>query len=1013
MKIRTLIAGGVAAVAAVIGGNEVQFQMERSAAVNEFKQPVGIEVQRRKIGEEIKSLRTETSETFKGQIDSTGQQTYAAKLYSAQRFWKDADVDTLRPLDLTVREISTLAKLNPFRTHDKFVDAGPYVSSWMDDKPADYRLESNEIYVKFTSITEPVGISARIEPTEKGMKETLTLADEHSPDILQWRVETDGTLIDNHNGGFSIQDANGIIQMQISPPTATDADGKPVTIEAYLVRLDSDILTYQLRLSGDEKFPIEIDPTTQIVAKYTAETGTGYVDAVNATYTTARNATTGTDASADCTIGQDTGYIIYRSFVRIPTLPEMSSVSACTLYCNGSLDQSVTDFNVQIYSSYHGNAVTTADFASFNGRQTGAFDGPTLAAPWSTTSYSADWNTFIFNVSGRDTVLSRTGLDLYLALISSNDSSATAPSGDEYIDFDGSTNGGIYLSVTYLGFYTTVPTSFTLSGAATTSMNAAWTNHHTTGIDSLRIFTGANAWFKTLAETDESTSLTALTPGSQYIFKARVDSGGISGYSNADTLYTLADAPTDFALAGDDSTTFTPSLTDGDNPATVTYAIRDSTLQKWAGADGVADETTAAWRTYAQWQAVKINLVTNNVKHLVGVVAKNGDGIETAYDWIYATTGNYYWRTITGVYKNYYAEDDTFLVARNETTTATGSTNYIFGQAKPVEYSVNRIGMEFIIPELTDVVIDSLLLTADLDESDTEFNFVLVSGFWHVALGAGVTPFYTFNGWGTGTHTGVNLVGTFSSTSYATSMAVPMNAASKDSLVVASQDTARYVLYTSNDFSATDTGVNDSYIRLSAAPELKIQYELMDYVPSSVVVSSIAGATDSVLVTWVDNSATETGFALANAYTGLRLGGNDSTAANIETKRMGGLSINTLYALKIMVLGGKIANELSTSADSTYTLAAVPGAPTITFPTTAIMKIVLNMNSNPSGTKVAIQDSISTKYIHLLAGGVLDTLRTAADWNTYAAWGGAAGCSLSVTPGKEYRIRVKARSGIN
>jgi hypothetical protein len=289
----------------------------------------------------------------------------------------------------------------------------------------------------------------------------------------------------------------------------------------------------------------------------------------------------------------------------------------------------------------------------------------------------------------------------------------------------------------------------------------------------------------------------------------------------------------------------------------------------------------------------------------------------------------------------------------------------------------------------------------------------MYSGFWHAALSGIKTPFYTFDGWATGAHTGKNMLGLFSTSSYATTMRIPMTPASRDSIATVSQDTMRFVLTTSNDSTATDTGANNSYIQLSAAPQLKIVYTLLDAVPTNIVVTSVAGDPTSIDVTWTDNSLTETGYALVDSITGLRLGGNDSTAADTSVKRMGGLTPNSYHAIKVMVLGGKIANSISTSWDECYTRAATLGKPTVAMVSghDSLRKITIDTTGifNPL-TRIALEDSVLHKFVDWISGAH-DTLKAGTDssnaeYRTYANWGGANGDTVKYTVGKTSAFRI-------
>ena len=69
-----------------------------------------------------------------------------------------------------------------------------------------------------------------------------------------------------------------------------------------------------------------------------------------------------------------------------------------------------------------------------------------------------------------------------------------------------------------------------------------------------------------------------------------------------------------------------------------------------------------------------------------------------------------------------------------------------------------------------------------------------------------------------------------------------------------------------------------------------------------------------------------------------------------------------------------------------------------------------DLAGNPDYTEYAIQDSITEKYVDFISGAV-DTFATAAEWRTYANWGGANGDTVAVGVGKKYTVRAKARSG--
>ncbi|GAM10888.1 bacillopeptidase F precursor [Geobacter sp. OR-1] len=114
------------------------------------------------------------------------------------------------------------------------------------------------------------------------------------------------------------------------------------------------------------------------------------------------------------------------------------------------------------------------------------------------------------------------------------------------------------------------------------------------------------------------------------------------------------------------------------------------------------------------------------------------------------------------------------------------------------------------------------------------------------------------------------------------------------------------------------------------------------------------------------------------------------------------LSVNTQYN----------ARAYATSANGTgygarvafWTLANVPSAPTVNNPTATTLDVAVNVNSNPSGTEFAIQETSTGNYVQ--ADG---TLGAGAVWQNAVTWGTKTVTGL--TTGTTYTFQVKARNG--
>lgn len=166
----------------------------------------------------------------------------------------------------------------------------------------------------------------------------------------------------------------------------------------------------------------------------------GFVNSYDVTYETARGASTG-DEKIDGNImaGQEFSgglYNIRRAFLCF-AIPSMSSVSSAVLHLDGLVNGSTTDFDLYVVSSTYDTPLDTGDFDlcgidSYNDT-------------WNSTSYSNDDNEITFSAAGLGAVLAAQGDTLRIALRSSRDISATAPSGLEYCVF----SANPVLTITY------------------------------------------------------------------------------------------------------------------------------------------------------------------------------------------------------------------------------------------------------------------------------------------------------------------------------------------------------------------------------------------------------------------------------------------------------------------------------------------------------------------------------------------------------------------------------------
>ncbi len=130
-------------------------------------------------------------------------------------------------------------------------------------------------------------------------------------------------------------------------------------------------------------------------------------------------------------------------------------------------------------------------------------------------------------------------------------------------------------------------------------------------------------------------------------------------------------------------------------------------------------------------------------------------------------------------------------------------------------------------------------------------------------------------------------------------------------------------------------------------------------------------------------------------------GTSESGTTGTFTSSLSPLSPNTQYFYRAYATNSQGTSYGSES--SFYTLANVPGAPTVNNPTVSSLDVTVAANSNPSTTQFAIQEAVSGNYVQTDG-----TLGGTAAWQTASAWGTKTVTGLSVNT--SYSFQVKARN---
>ncbi|HDY89986.1 MAG TPA: hypothetical protein ENH82_17930, partial [bacterium] len=483
---------------------------------------------------EIVSLRTERSETF-----DNHDGTYTARTYSGRKYYKDG---------LNYKKIDLSVKTEIKDDFTRVVKAGTYTYRY---DPANiskgHKFARRDYYVIYKPTGNWTGKISEVTPVTEGIKENITFASK-SDSSVSWKVYTN-TEVSFSDGELTFKDSTGAFLFMVPRTVAFDSVGLNIPVEASFY---DDTLTYVLTIPKDATWPVILDPSTTVQAS-----NDGYVNITNANYTTARDAASGGGySSSNVDVGQkESGadYTIWRSFASF-AIPTMSSCTAGTLYVHGKFDASDTDFEIYIHGAQsYLPTLGYSDYPVFDGRQTGGVhNGTVLNDTWNSSSYSADWNTIVFNSAGRDSVVAQQDGTLGICLISKEDFGNDAP-GDgikEYINFASSSDTGEepYISITYTTL--NAPTNFRVEALSSDSIMATYTIHHSSDVDSVRILESPEDTliYKFSNVQDTTEVIGNLEPDKLYTWYVRVDSLDIYVDSNLDSLYTHANEPAAFDI---------------------------------------------------------------------------------------------------------------------------------------------------------------------------------------------------------------------------------------------------------------------------------------------------------------------------------------------------------------------------------------------------------------------------------------------------------------------------------
>lgn len=994
---------------------------------------------------EIVAERTETAKVFdagldtlitigaKGKAKAVVRQKRVAVVSSTPVHWKDVD-GNYKAIDTTVQARALItAVLSKYEYETAFT--GETSALFDKDSDADYAVTRGGRSIEYTLLSDTTGVDVTTETTTRGVKQTYTLRDAKAATELRWLIDTDAEMT-REGDGFVFRDDEGKFLWRIAPPKAWDAGGKtlPVTVTAQ-----GDTLTWAVDVAGAE-YPVTVDPTTVIDD---TDATTGLVDGYyNANYLTARGYSVGAEWNENVVnIGIIAQYysgawrfLYRRAMFTFDTsgLPDNADVLSASVRMDATeyLSENGVAEAYLIQPTFSG-APDTTWFNDFTGWASGSGAYSSIVAlSDSQTIATTDSLNFNLNAAGLAAV-NVTGDSKFFGIL---DKDLWAKNPGNY-NFIISLDDNPYMLITYAVSTVNAPTLFSLTAPttadSTTQLHAWVTPNHSADIDSMTVIKSDSTWVAKFANPlDTQKLITGLTPGTEYRLMAHADSADQYACSNLDTLWTRPNTAAGLALTSVDHDGMSVNWTANSNGDSTLYAIQvynvtDDSTYYWTGA---ALAASATWKTRTAWGLPEaIAGLTVDTNYRIGIQAKNGDGVTAAYTYIFARTAEFTQSQTVAINTMFahragivtsglpYVSARGSTEADSITTTTASSTSARLGQRELDTYEVDRISIAAYIPNM-DFDTFKLHLIGTSDASTDDFAITGRKGTFS-AGGAAYLRFYTFEGWVAGLtgYGGDELFTGYNTSGWNASgdNVITFNSAGLADAMAAKGDTLRVVLLSSKDIAADDpTAETAEYVTVNTGTSYFTgEYEYTE--AAAYNVNSTDVSPTSVIVTWADSTLTEYGFALVDSATGVAL--SDTTLANAEADTLSGLIPNTIYRIRVKIIGGNKDGTLST----TYTLCTLPGTPgtpVITDLGDGLVKVVIDTTGakNPGDTEYSLMFITS-------AGDSLwedaDSLKTttldensAWGWETYANRGAANGDTIQAEAGRNYTIKAIART---
>lgn len=282
-------------------------------------------------------------------------------------------------------------------------------------------------------ISEVNSLCKEIQLTETGLREELIISE--FPSEISGTKENSYLVLETLVSGVTF--ANGKLdnfrlgKINFPIPKGRDIDGNIAPCKRFAKTIENKQYLYTgvpISWLKTAKYPITIDPD------FSDTDADGWLGGTSMTYSTARGTVYDLDDTSNIIyIGQNYSafaYYVYRGYLKFDTssIPAENNVSQVNLKLVCTVDQSATDFDVQVVKQTWTDPLIDGYAVSYTGCRDGTADsniwrntnGMSINTQYTSGNLSVAW-------------ITKGGYTKY-SLRSSRDYSATAPSGKEYIN---------------------------------------------------------------------------------------------------------------------------------------------------------------------------------------------------------------------------------------------------------------------------------------------------------------------------------------------------------------------------------------------------------------------------------------------------------------------------------------------------------------------------------------------------------------------------------------------------